>query len=169
MNITLVVAMDKNRGIGFQNTIPWMGKIPSDMKHFRETTTGHPIIMGKNTYLSMGKKVLPNRTNIILSTSLNLTATDVAIARSFEEAVELAKVSPGAEQIFVIGGAQVYGRALAIADQLIITLIDGEFKADTYFPEIDMTEWFVENEQHIQNEKDQFPLHFLTLKRKTIS
>lgn len=159
--------MDKNRGIGFQNTIPWMGKIPSDMKHFKETTTEHPIIMGRNTYLSMGEKALPNRTNIILSTSSEFTTRDARIAHSFEGALEIASASPGAEDIFVIGGAQVYNAALIKADRLLITLIDAEFETDTYFPEIDMTTWFTENEQLIQNECDLFPLHFLTLKRKT--
>ena len=128
MNITLIVAMDRNKGIGYQNTIPWMGKIPSDMKHFRETTTGHPVIMGKNTYLSMGS-ALPNRTNIVLSRSMKQEEhTDIQIASTFDKALELASTAPGRDEVFVIGGAQVYSDTLTHADKLIITFIDEVFR-----------------------------------------
>ncbi len=167
MNITLIVAMDSNRGIGFQNTIPWMGKITADMEHFRKKTTGHPVIMGRNTYLSIGR-ALPNRANIVLSNLLSFMTTDAQIVHSFPEALELAMTKPGSEKIFVIGGAQVYNVALPYANQVIITFVDGQFEADTYFPKINMNEWSTESEEHTQvDEKNLFPLRFLTLKRKT--
>jgi len=167
MNITLIVAMDQDRGIGFQKTIPWMGKIPSDMKHFRETTTGHPVIMGRNTYLSMGK-ALKNRTNIVLSNSPEFTASDGVVAPSFCEALKHASDAMGRDEIFIIGGTQTYKTALPFADKIMITLVEGQFETDTYFPEIDMSKWTTVSEQKIPiNERDLFALHLITLIRKT--
>lgn len=168
MNITLIVAMDNNRGIGFQNTIPWMGKIPSDMKHFKETTTGHPVIMGKNTYHSLGR-TLPNRTNIVLSRSMKQEEyKDIQIASTFDRALELASSAPGANEVFIIGGARVYSETLHYANKLIITLIDEIFTTDTYFPQIDESEWTMESEQMMKN-KDLYPLRVTTYTRKTAS
>lgn len=164
MNITLIVAMDNNRGIGFKNTIPWMGKTPSDMKHFKEATTGHPVIMGRNTSLSIGK-ALPNRTNIILTHSDDFIPLDARVVHSFEQAIVIAQNAPGGDNIFVIGGAQTYRETIAHANRLMVTVIDGEFASDTYFPEIDMQQWQIESERFIQKEKDQFPLHFITYTR----
>lgn len=166
MNITLIVAMDNNRGIGFKNIIPWMGKTPSDMKHFKEATTGHPVIMGRNTYLSIGK-ALPNRTNIILSNSDDFISPDAVVVNSFGRAIDIAQNAPGGDDVFVIGGAQTYKATLPYASRLMVTVIDGEFTSDTHFPEIDMKKWRVETERLVQEEKDQFPLHFITFIHKT--
>lgn len=169
MKITLIVAMDNNKGIGFQNTIPWMGKIPSDMKHFKETTTGHAVIMGKNTYLSMGR-ALPNRANIVLSRSMDQEKyKDIQIAPTLDRALELASTASNKNEVFIIGGAQVYSEALARADKLIVTFVDGIFATDTYFPEIDTNEWVIENEQVNMNERDLYSLRFVTFIRKTAS
>lgn len=167
MNITLIVAMDHNRGIGFQNTIPWMGKIPSDMRHFRETTTGHPVVMGRNTYLSMGK-ALKNRTNIVLSNSPLFTASDAVVAPSLCEALKHASDAPGRDEVFIIGGTQTYKTALPFADKIIMTIVEDQFETDTHFPEIDMSKWTTESEQRLPtDEKDLFSLHLITLVRKT--
>ena len=136
-------------------------------KHFREMTTGHPVIMGKNTYLSMGR-ALKNRTNIVLSNSPSFTPTDVIVAPTLCDALAETKNSSGSDEVFIIGGAQVYNTALPLADKIIITLIDGEFDTDTYFPKIDMNKWTTKSEERFPaNEKDQFSLHLITLIRKT--
>lgn len=144
-----------------------MGKIPSDMKHFREVTTGHPVIMGKNTYLSMSK-ALKDRKNIVLSNSPDFTPSDVTVVSTFCDALREASNAPGRDEIFIIGGAQVYRTALPFADKIIITLLDGEFMTDTYFPEIDMNKWTTLSEERFpENERDEFRLHLVTLVRKT--
>ena len=132
--ISVIAAVGKNREIGFQNKLIW--DIPEDLKHFRAITTGHPIIMGRNTYLSIGK-ALPNRTNIVLSDT-PLDGADISIASNLEEAVFISKNSPGNEEIFFIGGAYVYTQALPLADKLYLTLIDAEAEADTFFPDFSM-------------------------------
>lgn len=167
MIITLIAAMDKNRGIGFNNTIPWMGKVPSDMKHFRQMTIGHPVIMGRNTYASMGG-ALPKRANIILSSSPTFTAPNAQIAHSLPEAFALAQNEEGSEEVFVIGGAQLYASALSYATRLILTEIDDTFPADTYFPMFDASDWTLEDEHSIpKNNRDQFAMRIITWKRKT--
>ncbi|OHA88674.1 MAG: diacylglycerol kinase [Candidatus Zambryskibacteria bacterium RIFCSPHIGHO2_01_FULL_43_27] len=129
--ISVIAAVGRNREIGFKNKLIW--DIPEDLKHFRAITTGHPVIMGRNTYLSIGK-ALPNRTNIVLSDT-SLEAPNVSVAKNLEEALGIAGDSPGSEEIFFIGGAYVYTQALPLADKLYLTLIDAEAEADTYFPD----------------------------------
>lgn len=123
----------KDRAIGKNNALLW--HIPEDFKHFKELTSGHAIIMGENTYKSIGKP-LPNRTNIILSLSSEFTPEGCMVVRSIEEAIAVAKQYE-TEEIFIIGGASIYKQFIPMADRLYLTLVDGEYEADTFFPEYD--------------------------------
>ena len=127
--------MDKNRLIGGKNKLLW--NIPGELKRFKEITTGHPIIMGRKTHESIGR-VLPNRTNIIISGSFSLArprlASEIWVG-SLEEALKAAASAPGFEEIFIIGGGQIYAQSLPLADRLYLTIVDGDYKGDTYFPD----------------------------------
>jgi|SRR3989344_1040152 len=130
--ISIIVAISKDRGIGFENKLLW--KIPDDLKRFHNITTGHPIIMGRKTFESIGR-VLPGRTNIVVTQNLNFKVQGCLIANSLEQAIDSAKKSLGADEIFIIGGGQIFEQAIGIADKLYLTIIDAVEKADTYFPD----------------------------------
>ncbi len=163
MIISLIAAMDSKRGIGAKNGLPWMGKVPSDMKRFRTLTTDHAIIMGRNTYQSLGKP-LPNRRNIVLSRS-GFKADGVEIFSSLNEALEAVGGNKNTE-VFIIGGAQIFAETLSAADRLYLTLIDNEFDCDTFFPDYQSGSWTTKEESSQQpDEKNLFPLRFVTLER----
>ena len=129
--ISVICAIAQNRAIGKNNQLLW--HIPEDFKHFKETTSGHPIIMGQRTYESIGRP-LPNRTNIIITDDQSYQMEGCVIVHSIEEAIEKASaVDPG--EIFFIGGGMIYRQAVPIADKLYLTIVEGEFEADTFFPE----------------------------------
>lgn len=128
--ISIIVAVDENRAIGKNNQLLW--DIPEDLKHFRDITTGHPVIMGERTYQSIGR-ALPNRTNIVLSHNPDFKAEGCLAAHSLEETFEIS-AKYDSEEIFVIGGGMVYKSALPFADKLYLTLIEGTHEADVYFP-----------------------------------
>lgn len=129
--VTEIAAIDKDRGIGKEGRIPW--RIPEDMKFFRETTTGHVVIMGRKTYDSVGN-ALPNRTNIIVTRNLEYTPSNCIIVHTIKEAIEKAREIEK-EEIFIIGGAQIYKEALPFTDKLMLTIIQESFECDTFFPE----------------------------------
>ena len=133
MKISLIAAIGKNRELGRGNDLIF--KIPEDMKHFKETTSGHVVIMGRKTYESIGRP-LPNRTNIIVSRNTDYVVPDgVVVVPSIEEAIESAKKFES-DEAFVIGGAQIYALAIPYADILDLTLVDGEANdADAFFPD----------------------------------
>lgn len=128
--ISIIAAIDNQRGIGKQNKLLW--RIPADMKRFRKLTNGHPVIMGRKTYESIGKP-LPNRVNIIVSRDNAYNVEGCIIAHSVPEAIEKAK-EVDTEEVFIIGGAQIYTQALPYADKLYLTLVNSTFDADTFFP-----------------------------------
>jgi dihydrofolate reductase len=133
--ISIIAAMQKNRGIGFQNRLPW--KIPEDMKRFKSLTLGHPVIMGRNTWESFPPRFrpLPDRTNIVLTRNAEWRADGAVVARSIEEALGIAKQSPGGNSVWIIGGVAVYEAALPLAGELWLTEVDAEEPADAFFPE----------------------------------
>jgi dihydrofolate reductase len=133
--ITFIVAMDRQRGIGINNRLPW--HLPEDLAHFKRTTTGHPIIMGRKTYESIGRP-LPNRRNIVVTRNASWRAEGVETAASPQAACDL--IAEG-EQAFIIGGAELFAQTLALADCLIVTEIDGVYPCDTFFPEINSDQW----------------------------
>jgi dihydrofolate reductase len=161
--ITIIAAIAKNNALGKDNDLIW--HLPADLKRFKKTTTGHHILMGRNTYESIGKP-LPNRTTVIITRNDNYFKDGCLIASSLEDAIELAKED---EHTFIIGGAQIYAYAIKnnIADALDITLVHNEFEADVYFPEIDLNIWEeVARENFKADEKNKFDYSFLKFKKK---
>ena len=133
-HIALVVAMDANRGIGVDNQLPW--HLPEDLAHFKRVTLGHPIIMGRKTFESIGRP-LPGRRNIVVTRNGDWRHDGAETAGSLVDAVALV----GSEAACVIGGAQIFAEAMELADRLIVTHIDKVFRCDTFFPEIDGARW----------------------------
>ena len=133
-NLTIVVAIDAQRGIGVNNTLPW--HLREDLQHFKRTTSGHPIIMGRKTFDSIGRP-LPNRRNIVITRNADWRHEGVDAVTSLEEAIRLA----GDGEAFVIGGAQIFAEVLPVTDTLIVTEIDKAFACDTFFPQIDPQQW----------------------------
>ncbi len=135
--IAIIAAMADDRAIGFQNKLPW--HLPADLKKFKELTTGHAIIMGRKTFESLPNGPLPNRKNIVLTSLLTEGVVENYFeADSLDDAFEICS---GQELVFVIGGAAVYNQCIEYADELYLTYIHGKFQADTYFPELNMSEW----------------------------
>ncbi len=132
--LTLVVAIDAQRGIGVDNRLPW--HLPEDLAHFKRTTSGHPIIMGRKTFDSIGRP-LPNRRNIVVTRNPGWRHEGVDAVTSLADAVALA----GGEIAFIIGGAQIFAESMAFADQVIVTEIDHAFACDTFFPALDPSAW----------------------------
>lgn len=160
--ISIIVAIGEgNRVIGDKGKLPW--NIPEDLKRFRETTAGHPIIMGRNTFFSIGR-VLPGRTNIVLSDTVWGDAPkEIVIAHSLKDALEKAEGAPGSEGVFVIGGGMVYKEALSVADRLYITLIHSRFCGDAFFPEYEKI--FSKVVSREERESDGYRYEFLVLER----
>jgi dihydrofolate reductase len=135
--ISIIVAIARDRGIGFQNKL--LVHLPPDLKHFKAVTMGHTIIMGQNTFESIGRP-LPNRQNIILSLDKNFEALDCQVFDNIENALEYARQSeqeknPENPEAFFIGGASIYAQSIKYADKLYVTLIDAQYPADTFFPD----------------------------------
>jgi dihydrofolate reductase len=160
--ITIIVATDRNNGIGYNNGL--LANIPGDLKRFKEITMGHSLIMGKKTWESLPNKPLAGRQNIVI-TDNELDCFNCAdTARSIDEAVSLCK--PGNE-IFIIGGGSVYRQFMPLADRLLVTHIDAEFMADTFFPEISPDEWYVsENEDFLSDDPSQISFSYTTYLRR---
>ncbi len=159
MTLHIIAAVARNRAIGFGNKLLYW--LPNDLKRFKALTTGHTIIMGHNTFLSLPKGALPNRRNVVLSRSVQ-EIPGCEVFPSLEEA--LASCSPD-EQVYIIGGASVYRQALDKADLLCLTEIDDDpQQADTFFP--DYSDWrVVKKEVHPQDEKHAFAYAFVDYAR----
>ena len=159
--ITIVVAMGKNREIGKNNQLLW--HLSKDLKHFKDLTSGHPIIMGRKTYESIGKP-LPNRTNIVISKKDDWFEEGILIVGSVKEAVKFAKKID--EEVFIIGGGNIYEQTIDLADILEVTLVDAELEADTFFPKINEKIWRkIGEENHQKDEKNEFDFCFQTFER----
>lgn len=160
--ISFVVAMDQNRGIGYKGRLPW--HLPADLKFFKETTTGHTILMGRKTFESIGRP-LPNRTNVVLTGNPDFRAEGVEIVRSPEEAL---KRFAADRDLYVIGGAEIFRQLLPFADKLIVTRIGHSFAADTFFPELAVEEWReVSCVPGVTDELNPYPYQFVELVRRS--
>jgi dihydrofolate reductase len=158
--LSLIVAMAKNRVIGYENKMPW--HLPAELAYFKRITTGHPIIMGRKTFESIGRP-LPNRRNIVVSRNANFHSPGVEASRSLENALALCTN----ENPFVIGGASLYAEALTITQKLYITEIDADLIGDTFFPPIDNSMWKEESrEVRTKDEKNIYDLQFAVLSRR---
>ncbi len=158
--ISIIAAVAKNRAIGFENKLIYW--LPNDLKRFKALTTGHTIIMGRNTYLSLPKGALPNRRNVVLST----TVKELPGCEVFPTLEAALKSCKGDEDVYIIGGARVYEQAMALADRLCLTEVDDTPKeADAFFP--DYSEWEIaEKEEHGKDEKHAFNYAFVDYVRK---
>jgi dihydrofolate reductase len=134
-SLSLIVAFAKNNVIGINNTLPW--HLPEDLKRFRALTTGHHIIMGRKTFESLGR-LLPGRTTVIVTRNKDYKLEGALIAHSLATAVELCKTD---EEVFVIGGAELYQDGLKLADKLYITEVDVTVRGDAFFPFLDLSVW----------------------------
>ena len=132
--LSLIVAVAQNGVIGDRNALLW--HISEDLKHFKALTTGHPVVMGRKTYESLGRP-LPNRTNVVISRQ-ELEIPGCRVVHSLDEALAL---FPGDEEVFIIGGAQIYAEALPRADRFYLTRVFHDYEGDTRFPEWDEAQW----------------------------
>ncbi len=135
MIISIIVAVDENNGIGKNNDLLW--HMPADLKHFKDTTSGHTVIMGRKTFDSVGKP-LPKRRNIIITRQTGLEIPGAEVVGDLPSAIALCDEN---EEVFIVGGAEIYKMAMDITDKIYLTVIKGVFGADTFFPAIDPDIW----------------------------
>ena len=158
--ITLVVAYAANRAIGRDNTLPW--RLPADFAHFKRTTMGHPIVMGRNTWESLGRP-LPGRLNVVITRTPDYQAPGAVVAHSLPEALAACGDVP---RICIIGGAQIYTLALPIADEIIATEVQAHVDGDAFFPDLPAGQW-QEAERLPQPEENGYTYDFVRYVRKT--
>ncbi|MDO8466457.1 MAG: dihydrofolate reductase [Gallionella sp.] len=160
--LSIIVAMAKNRTIGINNTLPW--RIPEDLKHFKKLTMGHHMIMGRKTFESIGK-LLPGRTTVVVSRDHNLKIDGCVVAHSLQDAIA---ASASDFEVFVVGGADIYVQALGLADRLYITEIQQDVAGDAWFPEFDRSGWLeISREKHRQETPEPLEYHFVEYRRKS--
>ena len=161
MRRALVVAMSRNGVIGRDNRLPW--RLPADLAFFKRVTIGHPVIMGRKTYESIGKP-LPGRPNIVVSTKPGYQAPGCSVAHSMQDAYSQAG---DAEEVAIIGGSAIFAEALPTADVIYLTEVDAEVEGDVFFPPFDRSQWYeVELERHAQDDKHAHAFRILKLDRK---
>ncbi|MDX9705222.1 MAG: dihydrofolate reductase [Weeksellaceae bacterium] len=159
--ITLVVAKSDNQVIGRDNQLIW--KLSSDLKRFKQLTSGHPIIMGRKTFESI-EKALPNRRNIVITKNKNWNSEGIEVVHSLEEALKKAKSLDST--IFIIGGGTIYEQSISLADAIEVTEVHAVFEGDAYFPEIDNRTWKeVNRENFSKDEKNEFNYSFVRYER----
>lgn len=160
----IIVAIADNGAIGLKGDMPWGRQLPADLRHFKETTMGYPIVMGRKTFESLPKGALPGRQNIVVTRNTAYHAEEAEVVHSLEEAMEVAE----GEKLFLIGGGELYRQGMALADHLHVTLVHHQWpEADTFFPDIDIDLWeCTQNEPHEADERNAFPYSFTTWKRK---
>ncbi len=159
-NISIIVAISENNAIGKDNQLLW--HLPADLKHFKEITTGHTIIMGRKTYDSIGKP-LPNRRSIVITRNSHLKIEGVEVVTNLKDAIELCKAD---EEAFIIGGAEIYHQALPFTKRIYLTRVHQEYEADTFFPTLNPTDWKEMNANNNQaDEKNNVAYTFSTLER----
>ncbi|MBI4809690.1 MAG: dihydrofolate reductase [Nitrosomonadales bacterium] len=160
MKLSIIVAMAKNRTIGVNNALPW--RCPEDLKHFKTLTMGHHMIMGRKTFDSIGKP-LPGRTTVVVTRNNDLEIEGCVISHSLKEAVY---TCAGDEEIFIVGGAELYRQAITLVDTLYITEIQQDVEGDAHFPEYDKSAWR-ETSREVRTQESPQPLeyHFVTYQR----
>lgn len=146
--LTLIAAVARNGVIGVDNTLPW--RLPEDLKRFKALTLGHPIVMGRKTWESLGRP-LPGRSNIVISRDPQYVASGAATATTLQQALSIAALE-NAQEVFVIGGAEVYRLALPLAQRLQLTEIGQDYAGDAHFPEFDRTLWRETAREHLRTE-----------------
>jgi dihydrofolate reductase len=155
--VKLIVAISKNNIIGDSNRLIW--NLPADLKRFKEITTGHPIVMGRKTYESIGRP-LPNRRNIIITRDSNYQVEGCEVVNSIEESLLLTN-----SDCFIIGGGEIYSQTLPISEQIYMTVVDEEFEGDTAFPELDKSWYISKQENFSKDEKNPHNYSFMIYER----
>ena len=164
LSISLVVAMDQNGLIGVENHLPW--RLPEDVKRFRDLTMGKPVLMGRKTYESIPRRFRPlaGRLNIVLTYQNAFAAPGCITVHSLLAAIQAAN---GHEELMIIGGAMLYEQLLPMTSKIYLTLIEGQFVGDTYFPHLDMNEWVeVFRQAHSKDNRHSHNFTFVDLKRR---
>jgi len=163
MKLSMIVALDRNRGIGQGNAMPW--HLPDDFKHFKALTLGKPILMGRKTAESIGR-VLPGRTNLVLTRSGQVPFEGMHAVASLDEAKAVAE-DEGASELCIIGGGEIFRQLLDQASDLYLTWVDAEVPADTHFPEVDVQDWQeVSSEPHPADERHAYAFRFVHYVRR---
>ncbi len=161
MTVSLVVAHAENRTIGRGGKLPW--HLPADLQFFKRLTTNHTIVMGRKTYESIGRP-LPNRRSIVITRDPGYRADGVDIAPSLEEALAMAA---GDDDVFIIGGAEVFEQGIPLAERIYLTKIHAQVEGDVWFPPIDEGEWTViSREDHAADDRHAYAFTFITYQRK---
>ncbi|AYL94693.1 dihydrofolate reductase [Mucilaginibacter celer] len=160
MTLSIIVAIAKNHAIGKDNKLLWY--LPNDLKHFKDTTSGRTVIMGRKTFDSVGKP-LPKRRNIVI-TRQAISIEGCEVVDSLEAAVALCKAE---DEVFIVGGAEIYRQAIPLTDRIYLTIIDQDFDGDTFFPELNPDEWReTKREDFEPDEKNKYKYSFITLERR---
>lgn len=160
--ISLIAAVARNGIIGENNRLLW--HISEDLRRFKALTSGHPVIMGRKTYESLGRP-LPGRLNVVITRQADYSAGAAVVVHSLSDALKL--FNPEIET-FIIGGAEIYAQALPWADRMYLTEVDADYEGDTRFPTWDRTSWTLIEQEHHANGKDfPYPFSFLTYERKS--
>lgn len=158
--VTIIAAIAHNGVIGQANRLPW--HLPADLKHFKRLTMGHAIVMGRKTWESL-PGLLPHRSHVVITRDTDYKAQGAMVAHSLDQALEIA----GGEEVFVIGGAQLYAGALPVADRMLLTEVDFEAEGDTFFPDYDALLWDeVGRESHLADERNPHAYAFVELVRR---
>lgn len=164
--LSIIVAASENNVIGKDNDLIW--KLPTDMKFFKETTSGHPVIMGRKNYDSIPEKFRPlaNRTNIIVTRNTQFEAPGCIVCTSIQDALEKAQELTDSE-IFIIGGAQIYAQTIGIVDKIYLTRVHASFEGDAFFPDFDTSEFDLKSSLSVPaDEKNQYSFTIQTYQRK---
>ncbi len=159
--LSLIVAMAKNRTIGVNNTLPW--RCSEDLKHFKALTMGHHMIMGRKTFDSIGKP-LPGRTTVVVTRNFDMKIAGCVMAHSLNEAIAACSAD---NEVFIVGGAELYRQTIGLVDTLYITEIQQEVEGDAHFPELDKAAW-VETAREVRSQETPqlLDFHFVTYRRK---
>ncbi|GAA5220085.1 dihydrofolate reductase [Membranihabitans marinus] len=162
MIISAIVAISTNNVIGHNNQLPWY--LPADLKYFKKTTINHPVIMGRKSFESIGRP-LPKRQNIVITKNPFYIANGISVAHSLEESIDIARESDS-DEVFVIGGAEIFNLALPFCQRIYLTRVHGEIEGNIYFPEWDENEWrLIANDAHPPDEKNEYGYTFMIYER----
>ncbi|MDQ3015605.1 MAG: dihydrofolate reductase [Bacteroidota bacterium] len=164
MITSAIVAMSSNRVIGKDGGLPW--HLPRDMKFFKKTTMGHHVIMGRESFASMGYVPLKGRVNIVLTRNPYWITSSAVVMHSIEEALAYS-LDQGEQEAFIIGGGKIFDQSLHLIEKIYLTEVISHVVGDIYFPELDMDEWLTASSEFFEtDDKNEFPMRFLELQRK---
>ncbi len=164
MNISIIVAAARNGAIGLENELLW--HLPDDFRRFKKMTSGHPVVMGRKTFESLGRP-LPRRSNIVISRHPDFSPEGAVRVDSLEAALALAEEAPGSGEIFVIGGGEIYRQAFPLVSRIYLTEVHAELEGDTYFEIPDPSQWeVVRRELHPADERHLYSFEYLDMVRK---